>query len=146
MFNKEEGVTGNIAIELIPGNVIITFIDLKGKVVTWSSTLTQGFKGESLTSSQAAKKAAAVAAAKAAAAGIFEVDIHIKNDYGEEMDMVIKAIIDAVISAGIRIQMVYDKYGVRIRHNREKKPDTGDVFVLEKYVERFKDWWRDLWW
>ncbi|MBI4825765.1 MAG: 30S ribosomal protein S11 [Nitrospirae bacterium] len=146
MFKKDEAVSGNVAVQLMPDNIVVTFLDMKGKVVTWSSTLAQGFKGEWRISSQAAKKTAAAAAKKAAYAGMFEVNIYIKNDYGDEMDMVIKAIIEGILSAGIKIQMVYDKHGVRIRHDRENKPDKGDIFVLEKYIERLKEWWRMLWW
>ena len=108
--------------------------------------MTQGFKGEWRISSEAARKTAEAAAKKARDAGIFEVNIYIKNDYGSEKDMVIKAIIEGVLSAGIKIQMVYDRNGVRIKHDRGNKPEKGDVFVLEKYIQRLKEWWRMLWW
>lgn len=146
MFKKEEGVSNNVSVQLMPDNIIVTFLDRKGKVVTWSSTLAQGFKGEWRISPQAAKKTAASAAKKATYEGIFEVNIHIKNDYGSEMDMVIRAIIEGILSAGVKIQMVYDRHGVRIRHERGTKPDKGDVFVLEKYIQRLKEWWDSLWW
>lgn len=146
MFKKEDGVSDNVAVQLMPDNIIVTFLDRKGQVVTWSSTLAQGFKGEWRISSQAAKKTAAAAAKKATYSGIFEVNIYIKNDYGSEMDMVIKGIIEGILSAGIKIQMVYDRNGIRIKHDRGNKPDKGDVFVLEKYIQRLKEWWRRLWW
>ncbi len=116
MNKKEADITGNVTIKILPDNTIINFYDLKGEVISWSSTLSSGFKGEDKVSTHAASKAAETAVKKAVQTGMSEVNLYVKDESGadrEMIDLIIKSIIEAILMGGMTINMV--KEGRRIK-------------------------------
>ena len=121
MLNKKEAdITGNVTIKILPDNTIINFYDLKGEVISWSSTLSSGFSGEDKVSTHATSKAAETAVKKAVQTGMSEVDLHVKDESGadrEMIDLIIKSIIEAILMGGMTINMVKEGRQIKISPN-----------------------------
>jgi small subunit ribosomal protein S11 len=123
---------------MLPENTIVTFYDKKGEVITWSSTLAQGFEGNWRTNPFAARKIADRAAQKAMELGMHEVDIYIKEEEGEK-EKLVRAMVETITHAGMKVEMVKHAHRRRTAKVQEK------VFVLERWLSQLKDWWDDLW-
>ena len=78
--NKKRIVTSGIAhIHSTHQNTIVTFTDLRGNVVAWSSSGAIGYKGTKKKTPYAAGLAAAAAAEEAKKSGLKEVDVKLKG-------------------------------------------------------------------
>ncbi|MBI4843766.1 MAG: 30S ribosomal protein S11 [Nitrospirae bacterium] len=139
-------IFGNVTIHSLPDNTVITFYDKKGKVVSWSSTLTQGYHGEIIDSLHAVRQAARHAAETAIGeTGVHEVDLHVKQESNAEKqvaDLVIRAAIDAFTFSGLTINMVIEGRMVKIKPQQMKAVERD---TLGKLITRFKEWWRSFW-
>jgi small subunit ribosomal protein S11 len=84
-------------------NTIVTFTDLTGNVLCWSSGGTEGFKNSRKSTPYAAQIAAEAAAKKALDYGVREVEVNVKGP-GAGRESAIRAI----QSAGIKITVIRD--------------------------------------
>lgn len=84
-------------------NTIVTFTDLSGNVLCWSSGGTEGFKNSRKSTPYAAQVAAEAAAKKAVDYGVREVEVNVKGP-GAGRESAIRAI----QSAGIKITLIRD--------------------------------------
>ncbi|MBP9673504.1 MAG: 30S ribosomal protein S11 [Bacteriovoracaceae bacterium] len=84
-------------------NTVVTFTDVKGETLAWSSAGAMGFKGSKKSTPFAAQVAAAEAAKKASEYGIYSVVVHIKGP-GAGRENAVRA----VSAAGIRVTSISD--------------------------------------
>ena len=96
-------------------NTIITFSDIQGNVICWSSTGAAGFKGSRKSTPFAAKTATEDAVRKAKENGIRQVEVEVKGPgTGRE------AALRAIAAEGIKITTIRDV--TPIPHNGCKRP------------------------
>ncbi|MFH1825526.1 MAG: 30S ribosomal protein S11 [Candidatus Firestonebacteria bacterium] len=97
-------------------NTIVSISDTIGKVVTWGSAGSCGFKGSRKGTPFAAQMAAEIAAKKAIEKGITQVEVYIKGP-GSGRESAIRAI----QSAGIKITVIKDVTPIPHNGCRPKK-------------------------
>ncbi len=113
---RKKNIPSGIAhIHSTHSNTIVTFSDLKGKVISWSSSGAIGYKGSKKSTPFAASQAANAACEAAKTHGMNEVIVHIKGT-GPGRDMARKQI----EVAGIKVLSVKDV--TPIPHNGTRPP------------------------
>lgn len=113
---RKKNIPSGIAhIHSTHSNTIVTFSDLKGQVVSWSSSGAIGYKGSKKSTPYAASQAANAASEAAKLHGMNEVIVHIKGT-GPGRDMARKQI----EVAGIKVLSVKDV--TPIPHNGTRPP------------------------
>jgi small subunit ribosomal protein S11 len=94
---------GKVVIRATFNNTIITFTDMNGNVVSWSSAGHMNFKGSRKSTPYAAQMAARDAAEKAQDAGMKEVDVLVKGPgIGRE------SAIRALTGGGLHVRSIKD--------------------------------------
>ena len=94
---------GKIFIKSTFNNTLVTFTDLQGEVIAWSSSGRMGFKGSKKATPYASSLAAKTAAAKAVDMGLTKANIFVQG-VGSGRDATIRSI----DSAGIFIEAIKD--------------------------------------
>ncbi|MCX8019581.1 MAG: 30S ribosomal protein S11 [Chitinophagaceae bacterium] len=94
---------GDVHITASFNNIIISFTNKSGQVISWSSAGKMGFKGSKKNTPYAAQMAAADAAKTAFDAGLKRVDVYVKGP-GAGRESAIRAI----AQAGIDVVMIKD--------------------------------------
>ena len=111
---------GRAYIQSTFNNTLVTLTDPEGKVITWGSSGTAGFKGSRKGTPYAAQLAAQDAARKGMAQGLRRVDVYVKGPgSGRE------AAIRALQSAGLTITGIRDV--TPIPHNGCRPPKKRRV-------------------
>jgi small subunit ribosomal protein S11 len=77
--NVKVDAAGDVHINATFNNIIISFTNKQGQVISWSSAGTIGFKGSKKNTPYAAQMAAADAAKVASEAGLKRVDVFVKG-------------------------------------------------------------------
>jgi small subunit ribosomal protein S11 len=98
---------GIIHIQSTFNNTIVTIINLKGKVISWSSAGSCGFKGARKSTPFAAKTAAEIAARKSMDQGLKQAKVMVKGA-GPGRETAIRGLIDA----GLQITLIRDITGI----------------------------------
>jgi len=101
-------------------NTLVTLTDMKGNVISWSSSGALGFKGAKKGTPFAAAKAGELIGEKAKIIGVKEI-IAIVNGVGAGRESAIRAF----ISKGIKLNSIKDV--TPIPHNGPKPPKTRRV-------------------
>ncbi|MDD5259937.1 MAG: 30S ribosomal protein S11 [bacterium] len=101
-------------------NTIISITDMKGDVISWCSTGSQGFKGSRKGTPYAAQMAAEAAAKKAVEQGMREVTVLVKGP-GSGRETAIRAL----QAAGLAVNMIKDV--TPIPHNGCRPPKQRRV-------------------
>lgn len=112
--------TGVVHIQATFNNTIITFTDLNGEVVSWSTSGSKGFKGSRKSTPFAAQVAAEDAAKRAMDAGMRTVAVLVKGP-GSGRESAVRAI----GAAGLRITLIKDV--TPIPHNGCRPPKRRRV-------------------
>jgi ribosomal protein S11 len=135
--------SGNVNIQLLQDNIVVTFLDLHGNVVAWSSSLVLGFEGELKVAPEAAKKVAEAAMLKAMEAGMVEVDVYIKDESGAGANMTesIRGAVDTIVGSAMNVEIVKHRTQARVSEDRKI---GKEVYMLEEYIKRAKEWLDDL--
>ncbi len=113
-------VVGVAHIKATFNNTIISITDMKGDVVAWCSTGSQGFKGSRKGTPYAAQMAAEAAAKKAVEQGMREVTVLVKGP-GSGRETAIRAL----QAAGLAVNMIKDV--TPIPHNGCRPPKQRRV-------------------
>ena len=113
-------VVGVAHIKATFNNTIISITDMKGDVVAWCSTGSQGFKGSRKGTPYAAQMAAEAAAKKAVEQGMREVTVLVKGP-GSGRETAIRAL----QAAGLEVNMIKDV--TPIPHNGCRPPKQRRV-------------------
>ncbi|MBI5554528.1 MAG: 30S ribosomal protein S11 [Elusimicrobia bacterium] len=113
-------VVGIAHIKATFNNTIISITDLKGDVVAWCSTGSQGFKGSRKGTPYAAQMSAEAAAKKAVEQGMREVTVLVKGP-GSGRETAIRAL----QAAGLEVNMIKDV--TPIPHNGCRPPKQRRV-------------------
>ncbi len=117
---KRGVVHGQAHVHATFNNTIVTFTDMEGNALTWSSAGAAGFKGSRKSTPYAARMAAQLAAKNALDMGMQEVDIYVKGPGpGRE------AAIRAIQAAGMRVNRIADV--TPIPHNGCRPPKRRRV-------------------
>lgn len=101
-------------------NTIISFADLNGDVIAWSSSGSKGFKGSRKKTPFAAQVAAEEATKKAMDAGMRTVSVVISGPGGGR-----ESVVRAVAGAGMRVALIKDV--TPIPHNGCRPPKRRRV-------------------
>lgn len=122
---KKKKILKNVAIGVAHikatfNNTIISITDMKGDVVAWCSTGSQGFKGSRKGTPYAAQMAAEAAAKKAVEQGMREVTVLVKGP-GSGRETAIRAL----QAAGLEVNMIKDV--TPIPHNGCRPPKQRRV-------------------
>ncbi|MDD5492031.1 MAG: 30S ribosomal protein S11 [bacterium] len=122
---KKKKILKNVAsgvahIKATFNNTIISITDMKGDVVAWCSTGSQGFKGSRKGTPYAAQMAAEAAAKKAVEQGMREVTVLVKGP-GSGRETAIRAL----QAAGLEVNMIKDV--TPIPHNGCRPPKQRRV-------------------
>ena len=117
---KRKTKEANIYINSSYNNIIITLTDLKGNVLTWSSSGNIGFKGPKKATSYAASKVVNVLIEKAKRLGIEEIKVFVKG-VGGGRDSAIRSL----GSCGLDIVSITDV--TPIPHNGCRPPKVRRV-------------------
>jgi small subunit ribosomal protein S11 len=118
--SKKNILNGIVHIQSTFNNTIITFTDVSGNVISWSSAGARGFKGSRKSTPFAAQVAAGDAAAKAMEHGLKNVQVLVKGP-GAGRESALRAI----ASAGIKISIIRDV--TPIPHNGCRQPKRRRV-------------------
>lgn len=100
---KKSSPSGVAHIQATFNNTIVTFTDLNGEVVTWSTAGGKGFKGSRKSTPFAAQVAAEDAAKRAMDAGMRSVAVLVKGP-GSGRESAVRAI----ASVGMKVTMIKD--------------------------------------
>ena len=111
---------GVVHIQSTFNNTIVTIINLKGKVISWSSAGSCGFKGARKSTPFAAKTAAEIAARQSMDQGLKQAKVMVKGA-GPGRETAIRGLIDA----GLQITLIGDITG--IAHNGCRPPKRRRV-------------------
>jgi len=117
---KKNVPTGIAHIRATFNNTIITITDLKGNVIAWSSSGTQGFKGSRKSTPFASQLAAESAARKAQEHGMKSVCVYVKGP-GAGRESALRAL----QAAGFKITLLRDV--TPIPHNGCRPPKRRRV-------------------
>ncbi len=101
--NKKNILNGIVHIQSSFNNTLITFTDVSGNVISWSSAGSRGFKGSRKSTPFAAQVAAGDAAAKAMEHGLKNVQVLVKGP-GAGRESALRAI----AAAGLKISLIRD--------------------------------------
>jgi small subunit ribosomal protein S11 len=101
--SKKNVLNGIVHIQSTFNNTLITFTDVSGNVLSWSSAGSRGFKGSRKSTPFAAQVAAGDAAAKAMEHGLKNVQVLVKGP-GAGRESALRAI----ASAGLKISLIRD--------------------------------------
>ncbi|PZR09873.1 MAG: 30S ribosomal protein S11 [Archangium gephyra] len=101
--NKKNILNGIVHIQSTFNNTLITFTDVSGNVISWSSAGSRGFKGSRKSTPFAAQVAAGDAAAKAMEHGLKNVQVLVKGP-GAGRESALRAI----AAAGLKISLIRD--------------------------------------
>jgi small subunit ribosomal protein S11 len=101
--NKKNVLNGIVHIQSSFNNTLITFTDVSGNVISWSSAGSRGFKGSRKSTPFAAQVAAGDAAAKAMEHGLKNVQVLVKGP-GAGRESALRAI----AAAGLKISLIRD--------------------------------------
>ena len=101
--NKKNILNGVVHIQSTFNNTLITFTDVSGNVISWSSAGSRGFKGSRKSTPFAAQVAAGDAAAKAMEHGLKNVQVLVKGP-GAGRESAPRAI----AAAGLKISLIRD--------------------------------------
>ncbi len=101
--NKKNILNGIVHIQSSFNNTLITFTDVSGNVISWSSAGSRGFKGSRKSTPFAAQVAAGDAAAKAMEHGLKNVQVFVKGP-GAGRESALRAI----AAAGLKISLIRD--------------------------------------
>ena len=101
--NKKNILNGVVHIQSTFNNTLITFTDVTGNVISWSSAGSRGFKGSRKSTPFAAQVAAGDAAAKAMEHGLKNVQVLVKGP-GAGRESALRAI----AAAGLKISLIRD--------------------------------------
>ena len=122
--SKKRGVNvspeGRVYIRASFNNIIITFTNNQGQVVSWASAGKQGFRGSKKNTPYAAQVAAGDAAKKAYDAGMRRVEVYVKGP-GSGRESAIRNI----NTAGIDVTLIKDV--TPIPHNGCRPPKRRRV-------------------
>lgn len=117
---KKTVTTGNVFVNAGFNNTLITFTDLEGQVLTWTTAGSCGFKGSKKATPFAAQMAAESAAEKAKAFGFEKANIFVKGvGHGREQAL------RGLIAQGISILKIVDV--TPVPHNGCRRPRTRRV-------------------
>ena len=101
--SKKNILNGVVYIQSTFNNTLITFTDVSGNVISWSSAGSRGFKGSRKSTPFAAQVAAGDAAAKAMEHGLKNVQVLVKGP-GAGRESALRAI----AAAGLKISLIRD--------------------------------------
>ncbi len=118
--NKKNILNGIVHIQSSFNNTMITFTDVSGNVISWSSAGSRGFKGSRKSTPFAAQVAAGDAAAKAMEHGMKNVQVFVKGP-GSGRESALRAI----AAAGLKISLIRDV--TPIPHNGCRMPKRRRV-------------------
>ena len=100
---KKNVLNGIVHIQSTFNNTLITFTDVSGNVLSWSSAGSRGFKGSRKSTPFAAQVAAGDAAAKAMEHGLKNVQVLVKGPVAGR-----ESALRAIASAGLKISLIRD--------------------------------------
>lgn len=109
--------TGRIYVHASFNNTIVTFTDLNGKVLTWASAGSAGFKGSRKGTAYAAQVATETAAEKIKDFGMKQADAYVKG-IGQGRESAIRAL----LNTDIMVKSIKDVTGVPHNGCRPRKP------------------------
>lgn len=113
-------VSGSVYVQAGFNNTIVTFADADGKVISWATSGSCGFKGSKKSTPYAAQMAAEAAAEKAKAYGFERGDVYVKGvGHGREQAL------RGLIAQGIAILKIVDT--TPVPHNGCRQPRTRRV-------------------
>ena len=118
--NKKNILNGIVHIQSTFNNTLITFTDITGNVISWSSAGSRGFKGSRKSTPFAAQVAAGDAAAKAIEHGMKNVQVLVKGP-GAGRESALRAL----AAAGLKISLIRDV--TPIPHNGCRMPKRRRV-------------------
>src|SRR5262244_2905075 len=118
--NKKNILNGVVHIQSSFNNTMVTFTDVSGNVISWSSAGSRGFKGSRKSTPFAAQVAAGDAAAKAMEHGLKNVTVLVKGP-GAGRESALRAI----AAAGLKISLIRDV--TPIPHNGCRQPKRRRV-------------------
>lgn len=101
-------------------NTIISFTDLEGNLICWSSAGTVGFKGSRKSTPYAAQMAAEQAGAKAAEHGVVKADVEVKGP-GSGRETAVRSL----ANVGIEVVGIKDVTPLPFNGCRPKKRKRG---------------------
>jgi small subunit ribosomal protein S11 len=101
-------------------NTIISFTDMEGNVICWSSSGTQGFKGSRKGTPFAAQQAASTAARVAKEHGVRQVEVRVSGPGGGR-----ESSVRAIQASGIEVKAIRDI--TPIPHNGCRPPKRRRV-------------------
>jgi small subunit ribosomal protein S11 len=117
---KKNILNGIVHIQATFNNTMITFTDVSGNVICWSTAGARGFKGSRKSTPFAAQVAAGDAAAKAMEHGVKNVQVLVKGP-GAGRESALRAI----AAAGLKISLIRDV--TPIPHNGCRQPKRRRV-------------------
>ncbi|MEW5741115.1 MAG: 30S ribosomal protein S11 [Myxococcota bacterium] len=117
---KKNILNGIVHIQSTFNNTMITFTDVSGNVISWSTAGARGFKGSRKSTPFAAQVAAGDAAAKAMEHGLKNVQVLVKGP-GAGRESALRAI----AAAGLKISLIRDV--TPIPHNGCRQPKRRRV-------------------
>lgn len=113
-------VSGAVYVQAGFNNTIVSFADADGKVISWATSGSCGFKGSKKSTPYAAQMAAEAAAEKAKAYGFERGDVYVKGvGHGREQAL------RGLIAQGITILKIVDT--TPVPHNGCRQPRTRRV-------------------
>ncbi len=113
-------VSGAVYVQAGFNNTIVSFADADGKVISWATSGSCGFKGSKKATPYAAQMAAEAAAEKAKAYGFERGDVYVKGvGHGREQAL------RGLIAQGITILKIVDT--TPVPHNGCRQPRTRRV-------------------
>ncbi len=98
-------------------NTLVTFTDMEGNTLAWSSTGSLGFKGTRKSTPYAATTAVDSVAKKAQAKGVDEVEVYIKGP-GPGRDAALRAL----RAVGLKMSLIADITPIPHNGPRPRKP------------------------
>lgn len=117
---KRHVPTGVVCIKATFNNTLVTVTDPDGKVVSWASAGSIGFKGSRKGTPYAATQAAAAAANRARDAGMRVVEVRVKGP-GSGRESAVRAL----VAAGLQVTRIKD--ATPIPHNGCRPPKRRRV-------------------
>ncbi len=100
---KKTVYEGNVYIQATFNNTIITFTDLNGNALSWSSAGGQGFRGAKKSTPYAAQTVCEIAGKKALEYGLNEVNVFVKGP-GQGRESAIRAL----GTLGLKVRSIRD--------------------------------------
>ncbi|MFN8310832.1 MAG: 30S ribosomal protein S11 [Chitinophagales bacterium] len=114
------GAEGKVFLNATFNNIIVTFTNLDGQTISWSSAGKVGFRGSKKNTPYAAQLASSEAAKVAHEAGLRKVEVFVKGP-GAGRESAIRAI----FTSGIEVTVINDT--TPIPHNGCRPPKTRRV-------------------